>query len=62
MEHARLESLKRVFEKLAEIQKHELASTSSEEHLDPNELDEIQTLREIVSETMQPPQIYFTRT
>jgi hypothetical protein len=62
MEHARLESLKTVFEKLAEIQKHELASTSSEEHLDPNELDEIQTLREIVSETMQPPQIYFTRT
>ena len=51
-----------IFEQLARLAVEETAAESDGEPVDLGELEEIRALREIVSQTSQPSDVYFSRT
>ena len=54
--------LKVIFEKLEELTQEDPATGLDSDSFDAAELDEIRELRDIVTETLQPQDVYFTRT
>lgn len=54
--------LKVIFEKLEELTQEDRATRLDSDSFDAAELDEIRELRDIVAETLQPQDVYFSRT
>jgi len=57
-----IRGLKVIFEKLEELTEEDCATGLDFDSFDAAELDEIRELRDIVTETLQPQDVYFTRT
>jgi len=62
MERNNATSFDIIFEELERLAEEEPPALSGAESMDSTELEEIRTLRDIVSQTIAPPDLYFSRT